>query len=293
MPSGGYLLTGKMMRQTMTWSARPDSVRSECSPSCSHPNRALVPLTDELHAWPPSAPVSAPPSASRGPLRRTTMAERQSSRRGRCRTRVAREGGIQSDRLQVGAAREPVRSSVVFAYEMPRLDLDQRSVRRHVVERSRRALDLLGHQSAPRRPALGIGNRCGGDQLLRVGMLRIAEHRPAGPHLDDLTQIHYRDAVADAFDDGDVVADKEKGQAEFALQIEHQVDHLRLDRDVERRDALIRHDQAGLHGERAGDAKALTLSAGEFMRKAQSVFGQQPDLLQQLFDPRIRIGAFG
>ena len=57
------------------------------------------------------------------------------------------------------------------------------------------------------------------------------------------------------------------------LQVLQQVDHLRLDRDVERRHRLVADDQLGLDGERAGDADALALAAGELVRVAAHVVG--------------------
>ena len=51
------------------------------------------------------------------------------------------------------------------------------------------------------------------------------------------------------------------GQAEALLQILHQVEDLRLHRDVERRDGLVRDDEIGLDRERPRDADALALAA--------------------------------
>ena len=50
-----------------------------------------------------------------------------------------------------------------------------------------------------------------------------------------------------------------------------QVDDLRLDRDVERRDGLVGDDQLRVQGERAGDADPLALAAGELVRVAVQV----------------------
>ena len=61
-------------------------------------------------------------------------------------------------------------------------------------------------------------------------------------------------------DDRQIVADEEQREAELALQILQQVDDLRLDGDVERRDRLVAHDQFGFGGKRAGDADALALA---------------------------------
>ncbi len=48
----------------------------------------------------------------------------------------------------------------------------------------------------------------------------------------------------------------------LVLQILEQVDHLTLDRHVERRYGLVADDHARLHRERSRDADALALAAG-------------------------------
>ena len=64
-----------------------------------------------------------------------------------------------------------------------------------------------------------------------------------------------------------------------ALQVEQQVQHLRLHGDVERRDRLVGDDELRLEGERAGDADALALAAGEFVRIAVHRVRRQADAL--------------
>ena len=54
-----------------------------------------------------------------------------------------------------------------------------------------------------------------------------------------------------------------------AFRSSEQIDDLRLDRDVERRDRLVADDQLRLAGQRAGDADALALAAGELVRIAR------------------------
>ena len=85
-------------------------------------------------------------------------------------------------------------------------------------------------------------------------------------------------AMAHVLDDLEVVRDEEVRDAELVLQIHEQVDDLRLDRDVERADRLVAHDELGLHGERARDADALPLAAGELVRVARHRVGAQADL---------------
>src|SRR5439155_15776773 len=103
--------------------------------------------------------------------------------------------------------------------------------------------------------------------------------------LDNLAEIHDRDAMADVFDDSEVVRDEEIREAELALQVAQKVDYLCLHRDVERRDRLVADDEARMQGQGAGDADALALAAGEFVRVAAERLGTQPHLERQLLDP--------
>jgi len=60
-------------------------------------------------------------------------------------------------------------------------------------------------------------------------MLRIAEQLRARAHLDDLAEIHHRNAVRDILDHRHVMADEEISDADFLLQVAQKVQHLRLD----------------------------------------------------------------
>jgi hypothetical protein len=55
-----------------------------------------------------------------------------------------------------------------------------------------------------------------------------------------------------------------------------QLQHLLLHRDVERRDRLVGDQQLGLQRQRAGDADALALAAGELVRIAVERVGIEP-----------------
>ena len=82
--------------------------------------------------------------------------------------------------------------------------------------------------------------------------------------------------------DAEVVGDEQVGQAELVLQVVEQVDDLRLDRDVERRDRLVGDDELRVQRERAGDADALALAARELVRVAVAVLRREADELEQL-----------
>ena len=132
-----------------------------------------------------------------------------------------------------------------------------------------------------RGSAIGHGTHQGGG----VGVLRLAEDLVGRSKLDELADIHHRDAVGDVAHHRKVVGDEEEGQFQARLQLEQQVQHLRLDRDVERRDRLVGHDEARVGGERPGDADALALAAAEGVREAMHEFGPQAHQAKQLGHP--------
>ena len=84
--------------------------------------------------------------------------------------------------------------------------------------------------------------------------------------LDDLAEVHDRDPVAHVADDAEVVGDEDVGQPVPLLQVLQEVEHLRLDRDVERRDRLVEQEQRRLDRQGPGDPDPLPLPAAELER---------------------------
>ena len=72
-----------------------------------------------------------------------------------------------------------------------------------------------------------------------------------------------------------VMGDKQKGDAKIVAQIGKQVDDLRLDRDIQRRDRLVGNDKVGVENQRPGNTNTLALTARELMRKAVVVVGRE------------------
>src|SRR5262245_19417929 len=130
-----------------------------------------------------------------------------------------------------------------------------------------------------------IGNRNRRQERFRIRVLGVGVELLGGRDLHDLAEVHHGDARADVLDDREVVGDEDVREAELRLQILQQVDDLCLDRHVEGRHRLVGDDQLRAHGERAGDADALTLAAGEFVRVPAQVFGRETHGLQQLHHP--------
>ncbi len=58
-----------------------------------------------------------------------------------------------------------------------------------------------------------------------------------------------------------IVGDEDIGQVEVALQVLQEVEHLRLDGNIQGRHRLIADDQLGVQSQGAGNADALALSA--------------------------------
>ena len=74
--------------------------------------------------------------------------------------------------------------------------------------------------------------RC--EQAEGVGMTGIVEDLLDLAGFDDLTRVHDGALVADIRNNAEVVGDEEQRRAEFVLQVAHQVQDLRLDRNVQR-----------------------------------------------------------
>ena len=138
-----------------------------------------------------------------------------------------------------------------------------------------------------------IGHRHRGQQRLRVRHQRLAIEIGGRCELDDLAEIHDRDTRRDVLDDGEIVRDEEIGEATIALEILQEIDHLRLNRNVECRYRLVTDDQLGLHRERPRDADALPLAARELVRVARRILGPEPDFVEELPNAFVRLGAGG
>ena len=88
-----------------------------------------------------------------------------------------------------------------------------------------------------------------------------------------------------------IVRDEQISEPHLALQVHHQIEHLRLDRDVERRHRLVADDQLRLQRERAGNADALALPAGKLVRIIVHLRLAQADALEQCGDALLHLAA--
>ena len=100
-----------------------------------------------------------------------------------------------------------VEGLVIGRQKMPGLHLDQRVMIGRVAHAADRRRDVVGHVRAV-RPVIGIELGHGRKQAAGIGMLRGLEDLTPRANLDDLTQIHDGDAVANPLDHGHVVTDE-------------------------------------------------------------------------------------
>ena len=71
------------------------------------------------------------------------------------------------------------------------------------------------------------------------------------------------------------------------LKLVEQVEHLRLDGQVQRGDRLVADDHVGVEGKRAGDPDALALPAGELLRVLVRRLRAETDEVDQFAHPRV------
>ena len=118
----------------------------------------------------------------------------------------------------------------------------------------------LEHDPLARGGLARVRNRHRREQGLRVGHDRPLVELLRRGDLDDFAEVHDRDSVRDMADDAEVVGDEDVGEVELLLQVREQVDHLRLDRDIERRDRLVCDHELRTQRERARHTDPLPLA---------------------------------
>ncbi len=147
----------------------------------------------------------------------------------------------------------------------------------HVV--TARAKDAAGRPVAGRRHATadGVEHTAGlvraqpgqaADQPLRIRVLRVGEKLLHRRPLHQFAGVHDPDAVADAGDDAQIVADEHDGRVKVAAQFGDQVEHGRLDGHVQCRRRFIHDQQRRVVEQGHSDDHALLLAAGDLVRVA-------------------------
>ena len=131
---------------------------------------------------------------------------------------------------------------------------------RHV-EQARR---LAGDRAEP--VALSGEPRQALHQADRVRVPRVREDREDVAHLDDAACVHDDHAVAELCDEAEIVRDQDRGGMRLLLRRLEHLDHLSLDRHVERRRRLVGDQELRLVRDRHRDHRALPHAARELVR---------------------------
>ena len=84
-------------------------------------------------------------------------------------------------------------------------------------------------------------------------------------HFDQAAGVHHSDAVRHLRHDREIVGDEQHRQRKFLAQLAEQVEHLRLDGDVERCRGLVGDQQRRPVHHGHGNHHALALASGELM----------------------------
>ena len=109
----------------------------------------------------------------------------------------------------------------------------------------------------------------GGEQRLRIGVLRMRKDGLSSAGLHNFTVAHDSDAVGDLRHYAHVVRDEEHCHPDFFLKFRNQGKNLCLNRDVKRRCRFVCNQELRLAGKRHGDHDALTHAARELVREPQ------------------------
>src|SRR5687768_10300529 len=102
------------------------------------------------------------------------------------------------------------------------------------ISAARGTANLLSDRRNTRARAPSVPSiRDGSQQTARIVLRRPIEHLSCGRKLDDPAQIHDGDPIAEVFDDRHVVADEDIRKMPLLLQIEQEVEDLRLNGHIE------------------------------------------------------------
>ena len=115
-------------------------------------------------------------------------------------------------------------------------------------------------------------------------MARIGEQLVRGRGLDDAAEIHDGDPVGDVFDHRKIVRNEDVGEGKTLAKVGQQIEHLRADRNIERRNRFVTDNKLRFNRKRPRDRNPLPLAAGEFVRVSLTISGVEPDQTEQFGD---------
>src|SRR5262249_59029470 len=99
-----------------------------------------------------------------------------------------------------------------------------------------------------------------------IGMLRVSEERRDLGTLDDFAGIHHDDLLRELGDDAEIVGDQHDGGAGLVAQIAHEIEDLRLHRDIEGGRRLVGDEKVWITSQRHRDHDALAHATRKLVR---------------------------
>src|SRR5262245_36190838 len=247
---------GSMSRNTVRPTVDLPQPDSPTNPSVSP--ASIVKLT-------PSTANTVPPARCSSPLRT-----------GKCFLRSRTSSTVSGMAFPVKFARAPAGGPMAGAFFLVsgilraatvlgvRAARRKHATGRKIAERWHRARNFLqlldragifaAHRGQPRDRA---------HETVRIGMLRMREQFLNRRLLHFATGIHHDDALRGFGHHAEIVGDQDHRRAKLALQIEDNLEDLRLDGDVERGRRLVGNQHLRVAGERHCDHRALAHAAGK------------------------------
>ena len=101
-------------------------------------------------------------------------------------------------------------------------------------------------------------------------------------NLDDAPQVHNRNPIRSVANHGEVVRHHQVTQPQARAEFLKQVNHTRLNGNIQSRYRFVQHHKFRVYGKRTGNTDTLALTARELVREAVHVIGLQTHDLHQL-----------
>ncbi len=136
-----------------------------------------------------------------------------------------------------------------------------------------RAAPLLGHRCHPALFRSSSSTLSARSSVVCGWRVRPARRSSAHSSSTSSPALHHADGRAEMRDDGQVVADQHVGEPVRLPADPQQVEHLGLDRDVQRAGRFVQQQHLRLRHQRPRDGHALALAAGELVRIAEAAGG--------------------
>ena len=145
--------------------------------------------------------------------------------------------------------------------------------------------------SRPPRPSSSAGSGIGtaSSKALAYGCIGVSKRASQSASSTSFPRYIHRHPLAQVPNHAEIVADEQIGESELGLEVLEQVDDLRLNRDVQRRDRFVAHDELRVEGDGPRNSHPLALTAAHLVRIALGDAAGQAADVEKLEDLAIQI----